>query len=50
MTEIELPTVQQSSVVEQIIATENPEGPVSDTGNDVSDHQGTTTGVPQDIL
>ena len=35
-------------MVEQIIATENQEGPVSDTGNDVSDHQGTTTGVPQD--
>ena len=35
-------------MVEHIIATENQEEPVTDTGNDVSDHQGTTTEVPQD--
>ena len=35
-------------MVEEIPAIENPEGPVSDTGNDVSDCQETTTEVPQD--
>ena len=35
-------------MVAQIIARENPEGPVSDVGNDVSDCQETTTEVPQD--